>query len=86
MFTPDEKRIELGEILVTVATEPSWTPAFLNASGIVMEVGGALQHGAIIAREYGLPCVVGIERSTEIIKDGDMIEVNGTERTVRICR
>lgn len=45
-----------------------------------------MQHGAIIAREYGLPCVVGIERSTEIIKDGDMIEVNGTERTVRICR
>ena len=63
---------EPGEILVTVATEPAWTPVFVNASGVVLEVGGGLQHGAIIAREYGIPCVSGLPGVTEIIKDGDL--------------
>lgn len=58
--TPYEKPIAAGEILVTVATEPAWTPIFINAAGVVMEIGGTLQHGAIIAREYGIPCVSGI--------------------------
>ena len=61
--TPYEKRLEPGDILVTVATEPSWTPVFVNASAVVLEVGGGLQHGAIIAREYGLPCVSGCPAS-----------------------
>jgi len=71
---------------VTIATEPSWTPIFINACAVVMEIGGALQHGAIIAREYGLPCVTGIEKATEMIKDGDLIEVDGTNGFVKIIK
>ncbi len=82
--TPYEKPLEPGEILVTVATEPSWTPVFVNASGVVLEVGAGLQHGAIIAREYGLPCVSGLTGITKIIEDGDIIEVDGTNGIVRI--
>jgi rifampicin phosphotransferase len=73
-----------GEILVTVATEPAWTPVFVNASGVVLEVGGGLQHGAIIAREYGIPCVNGLPGVTKIIKDGDMLEVDGINDIVKI--
>ena len=69
---------------MTVATEPAWTPVFVNASGVVLEVGGGLQHGAIIAREYGIPCVSGLPGVTGIIKDGDMLEVDGTNGIVRI--
>ncbi len=82
--TPYEKPVLQGEILVTHATEPSWTPVFNNASGVVLEVGGMLQHGAIIAREYGLPCVSGIRTAMEKIKDGDLLEVDGTNGIVRI--
>lgn len=82
--TPYEKQIEPGEILVTRSTEPSWTPIFINASGVVMELGGPLQHGGIIAREYGIPCVSGLADITSIIKDGDMLEVDGTSGVVRI--
>lgn len=84
LHEPFEKKLEKDEILVTIATEPSWTPIFINACAVVMEIGGALQHGAIIAREYGLPCVTGIENATEIIKDGDLIEVDGTNGFVKI--
>lgn len=82
--TPYEKPLEAGEILVTVATEPSWTPIFVNASAVVLEVGGGLQHGAIIAREYGLPCVSGLPGVTGIIQDGDLLEVDGTNGIVKI--
>jgi len=82
--TPYEKPLEAGDILVTVATEPSWTPVFVNASAVVLEVGGGLQHGAIIAREYGLPCVSGLPGVTGIIKDGDLLEVDGTNGIVKI--
>ena len=81
--TPYEKTIEPGEILVTIATEPAWTPIFINAAGVVMEIGGVLQHGAIIAREYGIPCVSGIVNATEMIHDGDWIEIDGNNGTVR---
>ena len=64
LTTPYEKPLLAGEILVTRATEPSWTPIFINAAGVVMEIGGPLQHGAIIAREYGIPCVSGLEGAT----------------------
>ncbi|WP_432664413.1 PEP/pyruvate-binding domain-containing protein [Wukongibacter baidiensis] len=81
---PYEKPLEPGEILVTKATEPAWTPIFVNAAGVVLEVGGPLQHGAIIAREYGIPCVSGIYNAQSIIKDGDMLEVDGSSGIVRI--
>jgi rifampicin phosphotransferase len=84
LLSPNEKRLGPGEILVTVATEPSWTPIFVNASAVVMEVGGSLQHGGIIAREYGIPCVSGLSGATEMIKDGDLLEVDGTNGIVKI--
>lgn len=82
--TPFEKPLGKGEILVTRATEPSWTPIFINAVGVVLEIGGPLQHGAIIAREYGIPCVSGIDDATKLIKDGDLLEVDGTNGLVKI--
>lgn len=82
--TPYEKPLERGEVLVTKATEPSWTPIFINASAVVLEVGGPLQHGAIIAREYGIPCVSGLDNATKDIVDGDLLEVDGTNGIVKI--
>lgn len=80
---PYEKPLQRGEILVTRASEPSWTPIFINAAGVVLEVGGPLQHGAIIAREYGIPCVSGVEKATDEIQDGELIEIDGTSGVVR---
>jgi pyruvate,water dikinase len=73
-----------GEILVAPYTEPGWAPLFLLAKGLVMEVGGALCHGAIVAREYGIPAVVGVNRATAEIKDGDQITVDGNSGEVII--
>lgn len=84
--SPYEKPLEPGDILVTHASEPAWTPIFINASGVVLEVGGLLQHGAIIAREYGIPCVSGLREATHVIKDGDLLEVDGTSGIVRIIK
>lgn len=84
LSTPFEKPVNPGEILVAKATEPTWTPVFINATAVVMEVGGPLQHGAIIAREYGIPCVTGIFEATKKIKDGDMLEVDGSSGLVKI--
>lgn len=66
--------LEDGDILVTAFTDPSWTPAFVSIKGLITEVGGLMTHGAVIAREYGLPAVVGVENATKIIKDGARIE------------
>ena len=74
----------VGSILVTRASDPGWTPIFINAAAVVLEVGGALQHGAVIAREYGLPCVSGLDGVTEVIEDGQMIEVDGSNGVVRV--
>jgi len=82
--TPYEKPLNPGEILVTTVTEPSWTPIFINAAGVVMEVGGPLQHGGIIAREYGIPCVSGLLGIIDIVKDGDLLEVDGSNGIVKI--
>jgi len=68
-----------GDILVTKFTDPSWTPLFVSIKGLVTEVGGLMTHGAVIAREYGLPAVVGVENATKLIKNGERIRVNGTE-------
>jgi rifampicin phosphotransferase len=73
-----------GDILVTSFTDPSWTPLFVSIKGLVTEVGGLMTHGAVIAREYGLPAVVGVENATKLIKDGQRIRVNGTEGYVEI--
>lgn len=73
-----------GDILVTAYTDPSWTPLFLSIGGLVTEVGGLMTHGAVIAREYGLPAVVGVENATRLIRDGQRIRVHGTEGYVEI--
>lgn len=84
--SPYEKPLESGEVLVTRATEPSWTPIFINTAAVVLEVGGPLQHGAIIAREYGIPCVSGVDNAMKQINDGDLLEVDGTNGIVKIIQ
>jgi phosphohistidine swiveling domain-containing protein len=81
---PAEKEVHPGDILVISASDPGWTPLFLTAGGVVLEVGGLLQHGSIIAREYGIPCVVGVIRATEIFKDGQLVEIDGGSGIVRL--
>jgi pyruvate,water dikinase len=71
-----------GDILVTTATDPGWTPVFPLVSGIVLEIGGQLSHGAIIAREYGIPAVVNVPRAMSLIQDGQTIEVDGSKGLV----
>jgi phosphoenolpyruvate synthase/pyruvate phosphate dikinase len=71
--------LEPGDILVTAYTDPSWTPLFVAIKGLVTEVGGLMTHGAVIAREYGLPAVVGVEHATRLIRDGQRIRVHGTD-------
>ncbi|MEU1725293.1 rifamycin-inactivating phosphotransferase [Nonomuraea sp. NPDC005692] len=73
-----------GDILVTAFTDPSWTPLFVGIAGLVTEVGGLMTHGAVIAREYGLPAVVGVEGATRLIRDGQRIRVHGTDGYVEI--
>ncbi len=79
-----EADLEAGDILVTAYTDPSWTPLFVAIGGLVTEVGGLMTHGAVIAREYGLPAVVGVEHATRLIRDGQRIRVHGTDGYVEI--
>ncbi len=79
-----EAELEPGDILVTAYTDPSWTPLFVATKGLVTEVGGLMTHGAVIAREYGLPAVVGVEHATRLIQDGQRIRVHGTDGYVEI--
>ncbi len=74
-----EADLEPGDILVTAYTDPSWSPLFVAISGLVTEVGGLMTHGAVVAREYGLPAVVGVEQATRLIPDGQRIRVHGTD-------
>jgi pyruvate,water dikinase len=76
--------LDPGDILVTAHTDPSWSPLFVAVTGLVTEVGGLMTHGAVIAREYGLPAVVGVEHATRLIRDGQRIRVNGTDGYVEI--
>lgn len=80
----EDAELEDGDILVTSFTDPSWTPLFVSIKGLVTEVGGLMTHGAVIAREYGLPAVVGVENATKLIKDGQRIRVHGTEGYLEI--
>ncbi len=79
-----EADLEAGDILVTAYTDPSWTPLFVAITGLVTEVGGLMTHGAVIAREYGVPAVVGVEGATRLIRDGQWIRVHGTDGYVEI--
>ena len=79
-----QANLEPGDILVTAFTDPSWTPLFVAIKGLVTEVGGLMTHGAVIAREYGLPAVVGVPHATRLIRDGQRIRVHGTDGYVDI--
>ena len=81
---PHEKPVNKGDVLVAYTTDPGWTPLFANAAAVVLEVGGILQHGAVIAREYGKPCVVGIDRVMTRLQDGQRVEVDGTAGVIRL--
>ncbi|WP_042203884.1 phosphoenolpyruvate synthase [Paenibacillus camerounensis] len=84
IFNMEYADLEEGDILVTPFTDPSWTPLFVSVKGLVTEVGGLMTHGAVIAREYGLPAIVGVEQATRRIKDGQMIRIDGTEGIIEI--
>lgn len=80
----EDADLDEGDILVTSFTDPSWTPLFVSIKGLVTEVGGLMTHGAVIAREYGLPAVVGVENATKRIRDGQRIRVHGSEGYIEI--
>jgi len=82
----EDADLEEGDILVTAFTDPSWTPLFVSIKGLVTEVGGLMTHGAVIAREYGLPAIVGVENATKRIQNGQRIRVNGTEGYIEILQ
>lgn len=84
ILDPNTAHLEPGEILVAPSTDPGWTPLFLKAAGLVMEVGGAMAHGAIVAREYGLPAVVGVAGATKRIATGSRVTIDGTTGAVVI--
>jgi phosphohistidine swiveling domain-containing protein len=84
ILDPVGARLEPGEILVAPSTDPGWTPLFLTAGGLVMEMGGANSHGAVVAREYGIPAVVGVARATEAITTGAEVTVDGASGVVSL--
>jgi rifampicin phosphotransferase len=84
VYKPEEAQLHEGEILVAPFTDPGWTPLFQSTIGLVTEVGGLMTHGSVVAREYGIPAVVGVENALEKIKDGQMIRVDGTQGFVEI--
>lgn len=81
---PQESKLKKGEIMVTESTNPAWTPLFMTAGGLIMTYGGPLSHGGIVAREYGIPAVVGIADATEVFKDGQRVRIDGGLGTVEI--
>ncbi|AFK20354.1 phosphoenolpyruvate protein kinase [Haloferax mediterranei ATCC 33500] len=81
---PSSESLEKGEILVAPTTDPGWTPLFLNAAGLVMEVGGRMTHGALVAREYGIPAVASVSNATEEIRTGERIRLDGKRGTVEL--
>src|SRR5207247_2946863 len=84
ILDPTGARLEPGEILVAPSTDPGWTPLFLTAAGLVMELGGAMSHGSVVAHEYGIPAVVGVPGATERISTGMQITVDGSAGAVSI--
>jgi phosphohistidine swiveling domain-containing protein len=84
ILDPTGAKLEPGEILVAPSTDPGWTPLFLTAGGLVMEMGGMMSHGAVVAREYGIPAVVGVAGATERITTGQQITVDGAAGKISI--
>jgi pyruvate,water dikinase len=84
VFDPNNSKLQEGEIMVTESTNPAWTPLFITAKGLIMEYGGPVSHGGIVAREYGIPAVVGISSATKVLQDGQWVRINGETGTVEI--
>ncbi len=84
VLDPVGAHLEPGEILVAPSTDPGWTPLFLTAGGLVMEMGGSNSHGAVVAREYGIPAVVGVPDATARITSGQLITVDGAAGSVQV--
>lgn len=84
ILNPDKAQLNEGEILVAPHTDPGWTPLFPSAKALITEVGGLMTHGSVVAREYGIPAVVGVDDATKIIKDGQQIRVDGDQGFVEI--
>jgi rifampicin phosphotransferase len=79
-------RLKPGDILVTVSTNPAWTPLFMRLGGLIMETGGQISHGSVVAREYGLPAVAGVYNATAVFKDGQIVRINGDTGSVELMR
>lgn len=84
VFHPQDAQLAPGDILVCPGTDPAWTPLFLAAGGLVMEVGGLMTHGAVVAREYGIPAVVGVTQATARLTTGQRVRVDGTAGRVTV--
>ncbi len=84
VLDPKETRLEPGEILVCAGTDPAWTPLFLAAGGLITEVGGMMTHGSVVAREYGIPAVVGVDQATTRLKTGDRIRLDGSRGVIEM--
>ena len=84
VLDPAVETLNAGEILVAPSTDPAWTPLFINAAGVVLEAGGLMTHGSVLAREYGIPAVVIVEHATDLIKTGQRIRVHGDAGYVKI--
>lgn len=80
----DHEQVHPGEILVAPFTDPAWTPYFVSAAGVVMDQGGILSHGSIVAREFGLPAVTNVGSATRVIRTGDLLQVDGNRGRVTI--
>lgn len=86
VFDLSSSELKEGEVLVTESTNPAWTPLFITAKGLIMEYGGPVSHGGIVAREYGIPAVVGISSATKVFKNGQMVRINGESGTVELIK
>jgi phosphohistidine swiveling domain-containing protein len=84
VFNPIGTHLAPGEILVCPGTDPAWTPLFLAAGGLVMEVGGMMTHGSVVAREYGIPAVVGVHQATTRLRDGQRVRVDGASGVITV--
>jgi len=86
VLDPRQAHLLPGEILVCPGTDPSWTPLFLSAGGLVMETGGMMTHGAVVAREYGIPAIVGVDRATQRLETGQRIRMDGSSGLIEFVK
>jgi rifampicin phosphotransferase len=84
VLNPTAAQLVPGEILVCPGTDPAWTPLFMSAGGLITEVGGMMTHGSVVAREYGIPAVVGVHQATTRLQTGQRIRLNGSTGQITV--